>query len=397
MTNVTASILSKVPRRIHLIPNHPLNILKSRIESHLLARFPGYSVLDSLHPAVTLCQNFDNLLVAKDHPSRLPSDTYYINKDIVLRTHTSAHQSQVLSSKSAEGYLLTADVYRRDEIDTTHYPVFHQMEGIRTFSRKGGLQLLEYETNKKDAWSVPTKDKLSTAAPIANAHSPSNPVQTCHSTAEAELVGAHLRRSLEGMVLDLFRGVTGLQIRWVDAYFPFTSPSWEMEVFYNGKWLELCGCGVMQQEILNLTGNDDKIGWAFGLGLERIAMVMFNIPDIRLFWSQDERFLSQFTKDQITTFSPYSKYPACYKDISFWCPDGFHDNDMFEVVRDVAGDLAEDVSLIDVFKNKKTGKTSKCYRINYRSMDRTCTNAEVDALQDQVRRQITNRFGVQLR
>jgi phenylalanyl-tRNA synthetase beta subunit len=93
---------------------------------------------------------------------------------------------------------------------------------------------------------------------------------------------------------------------------------------------------------------DGKIGWAFGLGLERIAMVLFGIPDIRLFWSQDPRFLSQFTQGQITQFKSYSKYPPCFKDVSFWLPPStkLHENDFCDLVRDVAGDLAEDVTKV---------------------------------------------------
>lgn len=90
----------------------------------------------------------------------------------------------------------------------------------------------------------------------------------------------------------------------------------------------------------------NEIGWAFGLGLERIAMILFQIPDIRLFWSEDPRFLSQFKQDKISTFRPYSKYPACYKDISFWKPEGFHFNDFCDQVRTVAGDMAENVDLV---------------------------------------------------
>lgn len=159
----------------------------------------------------------------------------------------------------------------------------------------------------------------------------------------------------------------------------------------------------------NGSGVQDKIGWAFGLGLERIAMVLYSIPDIRLFWSEDERFLKQFQQEEekpliddtrpsssgglsstsssttqkkrkLVTFKPYSKYPPCLRDVSFWLKDEgigeqdsereFHDNDFFEIVRDQVSDLVEDVSLIDEFKNPKTGRTSKCFRINYRSMDR---------------------------
>lgn len=88
------------------------------------------------------------------------------------------------------------------------------------------------------------------------------------------------------------------------------------------------------------------MGWAFGLGLERIAMVLFSVPDIRLFWSQDPRFLSQFSLGSITPFKPYSRHPPCYKDFSFWTATGFHENDFCEVVRDIAGDLVEGVQLV---------------------------------------------------
>ncbi len=83
-------------------------------------------------------------------------------------------------------------------------------------------------------------------------------------------------------------------MRWVDTYFPFTCPSWELEIHFEGEWLEVLGCGVVEQAIVSNAGVENKLGWAFGLGLERLAMVLFGIPDIRLFWSKDKRFLSQF-------------------------------------------------------------------------------------------------------
>ena len=92
----------------------------------------------------------------------------------------------------------------------------------------------------------------------------------------------------------------------------------------------------------------NKIGWAFGLGLERIAMILYSIPDIRLFWSTDPRFLAQFQDGRITTFRPYSKYPPCFKDVSFWLsnPETLHENDFCDLVRDAAGDLVEDVKKV---------------------------------------------------
>lgn len=83
---------------------------------------------------------------------------------------------------------------------------------------------------------------------------------------------------------------------------------------------------------------ENEVGWAFGLGLERWAMKLFDINDIRLFWSTDERFINQFKQGEITKFKPYSKYPACYKDIAFWLPtpfteDSFNENELFQLVR----------------------------------------------------------------
>ena len=81
-------------------------------------------------------------------------------------------------------------------------------------------------------------------------------------------------------------------------------------------------------------------------------MILYSIPDIRLFWSEDPRFLSQFRQGEITTFKPYSKYPSCFKDVSFWSAPGeeaMHDNDFCDLVRDVAGDLVEDVSIVRIW------------------------------------------------
>jgi phenylalanyl-tRNA synthetase alpha chain len=233
---------------------------------------------------------------------------------------------------------LSADVYRRDEIDPTHYPVFHQMEGIRLFSKAELLELA-----KEYADSDHQIEELKKEG--------SNPVQAAHTMSDSKLCAMHLRLELEGLMRHLF--APDIQIRWIEAYFPFTSPryrfcnaSWEMEIYYNNQWLEVLGCGVMQQEILNHAGQAEQIGWAFGIGLERIAMVLFDIPDIRLFWSRDERFLAQFKHGKICQFQPFSKYPSCYKDVSFWCGMRFHDNDFYESVRNVCGDLAEQVTLV---------------------------------------------------
>jgi phenylalanyl-tRNA synthetase alpha chain len=172
-----------------------------------------------------------------------------------------------------------------------------------------------------------------------------------------------------------------VEMRWVDTYFPFTNPSFELEIYFQDDWLEVLGCGVTEQEILKNNGRIDNVAWAFGLGLERLAMVLFDIPDIRLFWSNDKRFTSQFSEGKLgVKFKPFSKFPPCYKDMSFWINEEFTENNLCEVVRGIAGDLVEEVKLIDNFTNKK-GMTSHCYRIAYRSMERSLTDEEINDMQ----------------
>ncbi|XP_039610049.1 phenylalanine--tRNA ligase, mitochondrial [Polypterus senegalus] len=139
--------------------------------------------------------------------------------------------------------------------------------------------------------------------------------------------------------------------------------------------------GTATQDVTVSAGAHNKIGWAFGLGLERLSMILYNIPDIRLFWSEDERFLKQFDIphiDQKVLFQPLSKYPPLVNDISFWLPrKGFSENDFLDLVRTVGGDLVEKVSLIDCFTHPKTKEVSNCYRITYRHPERTLTQEEV--------------------
>mmetsp|Transcript_10635 Transcript_10635/g.19493 ORF Transcript_10635/g.19493 Transcript_10635/m.19493 type:complete len:262 (+) Transcript_10635:1261-2046(+) len=223
-----------------------------------------------------------------------------------------------------------------------------------------------------------------------------------------------LKTTLEGLAMHLFGPDT--QCRWVDEYFPFTHPSLELEILWQDEWLEVLGCGVMRPEILQQAygGDQRKMAWAFGLGLERLAMILYRIPDIRLFWTTDERFWKQFSEDpeKQIVFQPYSKYPPCYKDVSFWILNGndkdnnnnddvkkndFHVHELLDLVRGVAGDLVETVERVDQFVHPKTKRESQCYRITYRSMDRSLTNEEIDALQHELRNRIQTELPVELR
>ena len=425
--NVPSAILSAIPRRLHTQPDHPLTITRQLIES----RFPGYKTHNDLFPIVSTHQNFDSLGFPPDHVGRSKTDTYYINKDTVLRTHTSAHQTDTFKKDEADGYLICADVYRRDAIDRSHYPVFHQMEGARTWDRraaeKGGKTLAQIIW--EDVAKIPQHD-IEVEDPNPTIQAERNPLQKGHNEDETEAIATHLKRSLENVVVGIFNAAKTasdaepaaanepLKMRWVEAYFPFTSPSWELEVFWQGDWLEVLGSGIVQQSILNNAGVPHRVGWAFGLGLERIAMLLYSIPDIRLFWSTDSRFLTQFSASApIKRFVPFSKYPACFKDVSFWLRTSssaaggaspvptpgsstvalFHENDLMEIAREVCGDVVEDIRLTDEFVHPKTGRRSMCYRVNYRHLERTLTNEEANEMHERFRQQLVDKLGVELR
>ncbi|KAI1376073.1 phenylalanyl-tRNA synthetase [Hypoxylon crocopeplum] len=424
--NVPQNIIDKVPRRLHLQKDHPVYITRQIIES--VFPTPTYKYHNNFNPIVTTHQNFDSLGFPKDHPGRAKSDTYYINGDTLLRTHTSAHQADIFRENLSDGYLISADVYRRDEVDRSHYPIFHQMEGARSWDRAKVSNGDVAAAIWSDVEKLPNHN-IDVQDPNPPFHEERNPRQIeHHSPAEAEAVAAHLKKSLELMVVEIFTRAKAaavkadpnfvdepLQVRWVEAYFPFTSPSWELEVYYGGDWLEVLGCGVVKQNLYINAGVPNQLGWAFGIGLERIAMLLFQIPDIRLFWSQDERFLNQFkgvsdNLGSLKRFVPFSKYPICSRDVSFWLRSSsaaggntkanvhdFHENDVMEIVRSVAGDVVEDVKLVDEFTHPKTGRRSMCYRINYRSLERTLTNKETNDLHDEVSKVLVEQMGVEIR
>ncbi|XP_075168941.1 phenylalanyl-tRNA synthetase, mitochondrial [Haematobia irritans] len=406
-TNITPKIVSYLGMNKHLQSNHPLSIIRQRIVNYFYKTYktsrgnPLFSVYDKLNPIVTVQQNFDNLLIPLDHVSRNKSDCYYINKNYLLRAHTTAHQVDLISS-GLDNFLVVGEVYRRDEIDSTHYPVFHQLDAVRLmtkdklFERNPDLEIFE------KGWRESQGNKSQVIHSSSKCLDQSK--QPCHTLEAVKLVEHELKNVLLGLAKDLFG--SNIKYRWVDTYFPFTQPSWELEIFYKDNWLEVLGCGVMRHEILHQSGANNSIGYAFGLGLERLAMVLFDIPDIRLFWSDDTGFLSQFNEKDIyklSKYKPVSIYPQCTNDLSFWLPQGvdvdagFVPNDFYDLVRSQAGDVVEQISLVDKFKHPKKGLTSVCFRIIYRHMERTLTQAEVNDIHKGIADACVRNFNVEIR
>uniref|UniRef100_UPI00358E21E8 phenylalanine--tRNA ligase, mitochondrial-like isoform X1 n=1 Tax=Myxine glutinosa TaxID=7769 RepID=UPI00358E21E8 len=371
-TNIPTMVMDKLGRNLHNQKHHPLWLLKERIKDYFYREFTGrchkplFSVHDTISPVVTTQQNFDSLLVPPDHPSRYHGESYYLNAKHLLRAHTSAHQRELVST-GLDAFLLVGDVYRRDTVDRSHFPVFHQVEGLRLFSSE---QLFASVTGSGPA-----------GLDLFEAGTRTTSKQESHSLEAAHLVASNLQHTLKGLIHFLFG--TSVETRWVPCTFPFTHPSFELEIKFNNTWLEVLGCGVTEQKILHAAGAGDRIGWAFGLGLERLAMVLFSIPDIRLFWSNDECFSEQFKVDDIhqsICFKPLSPYPPLINDLSFWIPSGesFDDRDFYELVRTIAGELVQEVKLIDKYTQPGSGRHSRCYRLVYRHAERTLTKGEVD-------------------
>ena len=187
--------------------------------------------------------NFEALNVPDDHPAKDMHDTFYLNNSGLLRTHTSPVQIRTMEKSEAPHRIICpGKVYRKDS-DLTHTPMFHQIEGL---------------------------------------------------VVEEGASFAQLKGLLNDFLEDFFG--EEVELRFRPSYFPFTEPSAEADIRWKKNWLEVLGCGMVHPNVLKGVGVDTKkySGFAFGLGVERMAMLKYDIPDLRAFFENDIRFLEQF-------------------------------------------------------------------------------------------------------
>lgn len=335
----------------------PLRELINRIIA--LDQFNGFDVIQ-IPEIVPASESFDLFNFPADHPARSKSDTYYVDNANILRTHTTVmwyyyflqdEIKQKIADNKPLGVLSYGKVYRKDEIDRRHMNIFHQVDGLYL-----------------------------------------------HPTSERTITQNDLKEVLANVVKAAFG--PDIKYRFNDDNFPYTHSSLEMEVDKDGQWVEVLGAGLVQPGVLEKLNVDPNQynGWAFGFGLERLAIISMELPDIRLLWSQDERVQKQLKLGQ--KFVEVSKYPPIVRDISFIVDKSFEPNNYFDLIRDIGGDLVEEVQLLDKYENaEKFGadKVSYTYRITYRSTERTLTTDEVDPLQDEVYKQTAEQFNAELR
>lgn len=402
-TNVNQYILSHISRKLYLNQNNPIGILSNLIEKRFNNK--EFTVYKNFSPVVSTFENFDILGVKPDHPSRSRSDTYYVNCENLLRTHTSAHEYHCFKRCKTPGFIMYADVYRKDDIDNEHYPVFHQVEGTRLWSQNDPNFII----NVKKQISDLNTDLLLIEDPQADIPwSSSNPKQSSMSEDETYFVSLHLKKTLENLVSQLyvlklktaglFHNKNVLKIRWVPSYFSWTSPSWEMEIFSNGSWIECCGCGLIEKSVLSNFGIHDKFGWAFGIGLDRLAMILFDIPDIRFFWSQNLLFSSQFQSGKISSFVPFSKFLSIKRDLSFWLQknSSLNPNEVINLLKSSSCNLIKHAYLLDKYIHTNL-KVSHSYRLIFHSNEKNLTNCEVNLNMSRIEKLLVKNFNVEIR
>ncbi len=219
---------------------HPVTLTLQEIE-RLFVEI-GFTVVDG--PEIEDdYHNFAALNIPEHHPARAMHDTFYCNADLLLRTHTSNVQIRYMNeTRPPLRVIAPGRVYRCDS-DMTHTPMFHQVEGIMV---------------------------------------------------DEGVTFAHLKGVLEEFAAHIFGA--GADTRFRPSYFPFTEPSAEVDILGDNGWLEILGCGMVHPTVLENVGIDSRkySGFAFGMGVERIAMLRYGINDIRLFFENDLRFLRQF-------------------------------------------------------------------------------------------------------
>ncbi len=336
---------------------HPICELASR-----LFAIPDFKDFDHIQvpEIVRADQSFDLFNFPENHPARSASDTYFVDNEHILRTHTTIMWYYYMMSEEIKervkkdlplGVLSYGKVYRKDEIDRFHLNVFHQIDGVYL-----------------------------------------------HPTSDMEVPFDELKNILGKIAKSIFG--ENIRYRFNEDTFPYTDPSVEMEVEVNGQWLEVLGGGMVRQSVLEKLGVDPKqyTGWAFGFGVERLAIISMELPDIRLLRSDDPRVTRQLVLGN--KYREVSKYPPITRDISFVVPKGFFVNQYYDVIRDIGGDLVEEVQLLDTYEDEKkfgAGKVSYTFRVIYRSNDRTLVSDEVDVLQEKLYKETASQFKAELR
>ncbi len=363
---------------------HPVNMVIDKI---INAEFFNWFDHVDVPQVVWEWETFDLFNFPENHVARRPSDSYFLNKSndtknsMLLRPHTSVMWYHYLlnqwwKEKLEKQWDVRAlswwKVYRVDELDKTHHECFHQIDGLRI--TKKSKEIINQDTLKEVLWNT---------------------------------------------IKAIFWNI---EYRFNEDTFPYTTDSLEVEVMYNWKWLEVLWAWVVHSNVLEKLwlNAEEYNGWAFWFWIERLAMAMKQVPDIRIFWSKDKRILKQWWN--LEAYKEVSNYPPVYKDISFIVPKNTYIRDLEEekksweleltketesdlfalswIIRDIAWDLIEEVKITDIYENDKKfweNDKSVSIKIVFRSIERTLTDDEINKIYFKIRWKMENDLWYELR
>lgn len=374
--------------RVYNMPNlalekwNPVNMIVEKVTKSDF--FSDFEIFTSPE-VVKEFETFDLFYFPENHVARRPSDSYFLQKtsekeaNILLRPHTTIMwYHYLIQSNWIEKLHNTWEIkvlsywktYRVDELDKTHHECFHQIDWLRICEKQ--KEIINQET---------------------------------------------LKKVLSNMIKALFWDK--VEYRFNVDHFPYTIDSLEVEVKFNNKWLEVTWAWVVHPTVLEKLWIDPEKynGWAFGFGIERLAMIFKNIPDIRIFWSRDKRVLAQWWNFE--AYKEISSFPPVYKDISIIVPkekfiveeksseqiklNRETESSLFAItwiIRDAWENLVEEVKIIDEYENdKKFWELRKSFTLNitFRSIEKTLTNEEINKIYFEIREKIEKDLGYELR
>ncbi|XP_031626381.1 probable phenylalanine--tRNA ligase, mitochondrial isoform X1 [Contarinia nasturtii] len=387
-TNINSRFEPFVGANLYAKSNHPLRLTHEEVTAFFKKWFnenidntielPVHKNLDPLEPNTST--------------EKVPN-AFYVNKDLILRTHTINREVNYLKS-GLDNFILICDLYRQCEMDELHFPAFHRMNIIRT---KNCEKLLRRSKQKE--------------------------------TQQAQ-TATHLKDEYQTALIEMAKHFLGTDVkyRWTDANLAATEPSSVFEVYHKDDWYRISGGGLIKNEIFERSERSEySAGWEIGIGLDRLAMILFNIFDIRLLWNSSPIFLNRFRPQKIseklqtkiesspnnatksviekivqpTSLHGSKKKTKCEKHISFILPENqdlesFPSDQLCKYILQHTDNAAKKVDVYDTFYNSKLNTYVLNLKVEYQ-IGRHRTKDEINSIHNSARAHAAHNFNLTLK
>lgn len=263
-TNIKSRFEPFVGVNLHRRWNHPLKLVHDEVVAFFRKWFHENVDSDLTLPV------YDKLGPIEPNTSTTKEpNVFYVNRDYKLRVHTIDRQVKLLNS-GVDNYVMTADLYRQCQMDAKHFPVFHRTSVVRTLN----CEELPRHSNQNDSQKFATAQRL--------------------------------KDEQQAALIEMAKCIIGTDVkyRWTEANLAATEPSWMFELWHQNEWCCISGGGLIRNEIYQKSERVNTAGWEIALGLDRLAMILYNVFDIRLLWNADQGFLSQFEPKNVSKRVP---------------------------------------------------------------------------------------------